>query len=124
MGNLGRRLVDWGFTDVRGVSGGWIGITWIWNIVWFFPLDGVKFGVRALVKMFNNRRSKRVAAPVDMTVTRTQSRHESLYSNRVSFLKRAQRSVGLGNKKVNISNAELQRFSSRQASQSGAALRA
>jgi len=39
--------------------------------------------------------------PVDMTVTRTQSRHESLYSNRVSFLKRAQQSVGLGGKKVN-----------------------
>ncbi|GAA6044423.1 hypothetical protein JCM8097_003064 [Rhodosporidiobolus ruineniae] len=30
---------DWGFTSVRGVSGGWV-----WNIVvWFFPVDCVKF---------------------------------------------------------------------------------
>ena len=42
-----------------------------------------------------------------MTVTRTQSRHESLYSNRVSFLKRAQQSVGLGGKKVNSDSIPL-----------------
>ena len=80
-----------------------------------------------MVKAWNKRRGKGPEAikPVDgVPVTRTQSRHESLYSNRVSFLKRAQRSVGLGNKKVNISQQELQRFSSRQATQSGAALRA
>lgn len=29
---------NWGFTDVQGISGGWIGIVWIWNIIWFFPL--------------------------------------------------------------------------------------
>ncbi|GAA5846885.1 hypothetical protein JCM5353_004843, partial [Sporobolomyces roseus] len=115
---------DWGFTDVKGISGGWIGITWIWNFIWFFPLDFVKFGVRAGVKAYNTRKSKNGPKPVDMSVTRTQSRHESLYSNRVSFLKRAQQSVGLGGKKINMSNAELQRFSSRQATQSGAALRA
>lgn len=148
---------DWGFTQVRGVSGGWIGIVWvrpplpspspprrsrpgltlllflslslslqIWNIVWFFPLDFVKFGVRALVRMYNTRRGKHAQGikPVDgVPITRTQSRHESLYSNRTSFLRRAQNSVGLG-KKVSVSQAELQRFSSHQASASGAALRA
>ncbi|GAA5915572.1 hypothetical protein JCM8208_002435 [Rhodotorula glutinis] len=117
---------DWGFTQVRGISGGWIGIVWIWNIVWFFPLDFVKFGVRALVRMYNTRRGKHAQGikPVDgVPITRTQSRHESLYSNRTSFLRRAQNSVGLG-KKVSVSQAELQRFSSHQASASGAALRA
>ncbi|GAA5982057.1 hypothetical protein JCM11641_004311 [Rhodosporidiobolus odoratus] len=114
---------DWGFTNVRGVSGGWIGIVWVWNIVWFFPLDFVKFGVRAGVGAWNRRRGKNVPVATEgVPMTRTQSRHESLYSNRVSFLKRAQRSVGLG-KKVHVSNAELQRFSSHQASASGAALR-
>ncbi|GAA5946456.1 hypothetical protein JCM3775_003682 [Rhodotorula graminis] len=72
---------DWGFTQVRGVSGGWIGIVWVWNIVWFFPLDFVKFGVRALVRMYNTRRGKHAQGikPVDgVPITRTQSRHESL----------------------------------------------
>lgn len=48
---------DWGFSAVQGISGGWIGICWVWNvrpsfsafrrareltiaqIIWFFPLD-------------------------------------------------------------------------------------
>ncbi|KAJ8291311.1 ATPase 4, plasma membrane-type [Rhodotorula toruloides] len=117
---------NWGFTNVRGVSGGWIGITWIWNIIWFFPLDFVKFGVRAGVRAWNRRRGKTPQAikPVEgVPMTRTQSRHESLYSNRTSFLRRAQRSVGLG-RKVHVSNQDLQRFGSHQASASGAALRA
>ncbi|GAA5993451.1 hypothetical protein JCM10908_002196 [Rhodotorula pacifica] len=116
---------DWGFSNVRGVSGGWIGITWIWNIVWFFPLDFVKFGVRALVGMWNRRRASKSKGikPVDgVPITRTQSRHESLYSNRTSFLRRAQRSVGLG-RKVTVSNADLQRFGSHQATNAGAQLR-
>jgi H+-transporting ATPase len=29
---------DWGFSNVQAISGGWIGIIWVWNIVWFFPL--------------------------------------------------------------------------------------
>ncbi|GAA6055647.1 hypothetical protein JCM3770_003393 [Rhodotorula araucariae] len=117
---------DWGFTSVRGISGGWIGITWIWNIVWFFPLDFVKFGVRAGVRAWNKKRGKHahgIKAVDGVPMTRTQSRHESLYSNRTSFLRRAQRSVGLG-RKVSVSAQELQRFSSHQASASGAALRA
>ncbi|GAA6009891.1 hypothetical protein JCM10207_002147 [Rhodosporidiobolus poonsookiae] len=117
---------DWGYTSVRGVSGGWIGICWVCNIVWFFPLDFVKFGVRALVRAWNKRRGKgpeAIKAVDGVPMTRTQSHHELLYSNRTSFLRRAQRSVGLG-KEVHVSNAELQRFSSHQASASGAALRA
>lgn len=62
--------------------------------------------------------------PVDgVPMTRTQSRHESLYSNRTSFLRRAQRSVGLG-RKVSVTNADLQRFGSHQAASAGAQLRA
>ncbi|GAA5957364.1 hypothetical protein JCM8115_006969 [Rhodotorula mucilaginosa] len=114
---------DWGFSDVQGVSGGWIGIVWIWNIVWFFPLDFVKFGVRALVGMWNRRRQPKPIKNVDgVPMTRTQSRHESLYSNRTSFLRRAQQSVGLG-RKVSVSQADLQRFSSHQATAAGARLR-
>jgi H+-transporting ATPase len=58
-------------------------------------------------------------------MTRTQSRaasiHESLYSNRVSFIKRAARKVGFG-QKLSIKPEELQRFSSIQAQRVGATL--
>ncbi|CAF0837188.1 unnamed protein product [Didymodactylos carnosus] len=30
----------WGFTNIEG-------IVWVWNIIWFFPLDAVKFALRA-----------------------------------------------------------------------------
>lgn len=40
---------NWGFSDVERISGGWIGIVWIWNIVWFFPLG-------MLMQLFRYRR--------------------------------------------------------------------
>ncbi|KAM0787145.1 hypothetical protein ACM66B_006396 [Microbotryomycetes sp. NB124-2] len=118
---------DWGFSAVEGISGGYIGIVWIWNIVWFLPLDFIKFGTRFLIKRWNAYRGKNLPSGIKQVdgegvpLSRTQSRHESLYSNRVSFLKRATQSVGLG-KKVSINQEELRRFGSRQASSSGAAL--
>ena len=74
---------------------------------------------------WNNRRGKGPGMPrkdTQNSLSRTTSRHESLYSNRVGFIKRAQRSVGLGNKHVSISQSELQRFSSHQAAGAGATL--
>ncbi|OAD69055.1 hypothetical protein PHYBLDRAFT_160038 [Phycomyces blakesleeanus NRRL 1555(-)] len=37
---------DWGFTSIEGCGWGWAGIAWIWNFVWFVPLDLVKFTMR------------------------------------------------------------------------------
>ncbi|PPQ97632.1 hypothetical protein CVT26_002539 [Gymnopilus dilepis] len=119
---------DWGFTKIHSISGGWIGIVWVWNIVWFIPLDWIKFAMKAtIIKKLRERHEaqqhKSVASGVPMT--RTQSRaasiHESLYSNRVSFIKRAARKVGFGGK-VSMKPEELQRFSSIQAQRVGATL--
>lgn len=98
-----------------GISGGYIGIVWVWNLVrlfsppsfvlpadlvqiWFFPLDLIKFGMRALITKYNAGRALRAPPAVDdqgVPLARTQSRaasiHESMYGNRVSFIKRAQR---------------------------------
>ncbi|KAM0754842.1 plasma membrane ATPase [Meredithblackwellia eburnea MCA 4105] len=119
---------DWGFSAVKGISGGYIGITWIWNIIWFFPLDLVKFSMRALIKSWNAKRGKGPGTQIKHPLgedgepmSRTTSRHESLYGNRVSFLKKAQGSMGL-EKRVSISGADLQRFSSHQTGAAGAAL--
>jgi H+-transporting ATPase len=38
---------NWPFTSLQGCGWSWAGIVWIWNIVWFFPLDLVKFALRA-----------------------------------------------------------------------------
>jgi len=120
---------DWGFTQIHGISGGWIGIVWVWNILWFIPLDWIKFAMKAtVIKYLRERRAKQAAAAPTVEgvpMTRTQSRaasiHESLYSNRVSFIKRAARKVGFGGK-ISMKPEELQRFSSIQAQRVGATL--
>ncbi|KAK0220191.1 hypothetical protein IW262DRAFT_1555700 [Armillaria fumosa] len=119
---------DWGFTEIHSISGGWIGIVWVWNIVWFFPLDYIKFGMKAtVIKFLRERRARAVAAASHegVPITRTQSRvasiNESLYSNRVSFIKRAARKVGFGGR-ITMKPEELQRFSSIQAQRVGATL--
>ncbi len=62
---------------------------------------------------------------VPQTAMRTQSRaasiHESLYSNRVSFIRRAARKAGLG-AKVSVKPEELKRFASIQAQRTSATL--
>ncbi|KIJ99862.1 hypothetical protein K443DRAFT_679618 [Laccaria amethystina LaAM-08-1] len=117
-----------GFTKIKAISGGWIGIVWIWNIIWFIPLDWVKFGMKAtVIKAIRKRRERIVqeTAATGVPLTRTQSRaasiHESLYSNRVSFIKRAARKVGFGGK-ISMKPEELQRFSSIQAQRVGQTL--
>jgi H+-transporting ATPase len=104
---------NWGFTDVHSISGGWIGIVWIWNIIWYFPLDLVKFFLKRTIIAYLQKRKARKAAPaiVDENgerLQRTASRHESLYSNRTSFLGRAANRLK-GGTKVSMSKNELQR---------------
>ncbi|PPQ88780.1 hypothetical protein CVT25_010466 [Psilocybe cyanescens] len=119
---------DWGFTKIKAISGGWIGIVWVWNIVWFIPLDWIKFAMKAtVIKRLRQRHEAKAVqdAATGVPMTRTQSRaasiHESLYSNRVSFIKRAARKVGFG-QKISMKPEELQRFSSIQAQRVGATL--
>jgi H+-transporting ATPase len=33
---------NWGFTNIEGCGWHWAGIAWIWNFVWFMPLDLLK----------------------------------------------------------------------------------
>lgn len=117
---------NWGFTNVRAISGGWIGIVWVWNIVWYFPMDLVKYALKFTIIAYLQKRKAAQAPPalVDESgerLSRTASRHESLYSNRANFISRAANRLK-GGQKVNMSKNELSRFSSIQAQQSGAAL--
>lgn len=84
--------------------------------------------MKATVIKAIRKRHERIAqeeAATGVPLTRTQSRaasiHESLYSNRVSFIKRAARKVGFGGK-ISMKPEELQRFSSIQAQRVGQTL--
>lgn len=83
-----------------------------------------------VIKYLRERHEREIAMQANtgitgVPLTRTQSRvasiHESLYSNRVSFIKRAARKVGFG-AKVHVKPEELQRFSSIQAQRVGQTL--
>ena len=59
--------------------------------------------------------------PITRVPSRVASIHESLYSNRTSFIQRAARKVGLGGK-VHMKQEELKRFSTVQAQSAGSTL--
>jgi H+-transporting ATPase len=60
-------------------------------------------------------------APLTRVPSRAASIHESLYSNRTSFIQRAARKVGFGSA-VHIRPDELQRFGTLQAQRAGVTL--
>ena len=101
------------------------------DIVWFFPLDLIKFAMKATIIKYlrarhdaavaREQQSKETGVPMTRTTSRAASIHESLYSNRVSFIRRAARKVGFG-QKISMKPEELQRFSLIQAARTGSVL--
>ncbi|MCO5557996.1 hypothetical protein L7F22_011570 [Adiantum nelumboides] len=37
---------NWGFAAIKGVGWGWAGIIWLYNLIFYFPLDIIKFIIR------------------------------------------------------------------------------
>ena len=82
-----------------------------------------------VIKRLESRRlvlaQQAIAAGAPLPLARVPSRvasiHESLYSNRTSFIQRAARKVGFGGK-VHMRAEELRRFSSVQTQQTGLTL--
>ncbi|XP_020396587.1 plasma membrane ATPase 2 isoform X3 [Zea mays] len=37
---------NWAFTAIKGIGWGWAGVIWLYNIVFYFPLDIIKFLIR------------------------------------------------------------------------------
>ncbi|KAF1876145.1 hypothetical protein Lal_00006776 [Lupinus albus] len=52
---------NWGFAKVKGIGWGWAGVIWLYSIVFYFPLDIMKFAIRyilsgkAWVNMLENK---------------------------------------------------------------------
>jgi H+-transporting ATPase len=42
---------DWGFTSINGIGWGWAGIVWLYNFVFYFPLDIIKFLIRYALRL-------------------------------------------------------------------------
>jgi H+-transporting ATPase len=101
------------------------------NMVWFIPLDVVKFAMNATVIKYLRRRKEaarmagiRGAGETGDAITEAQSSkesmYESLYSNRTSFIRQAVSKGGLG-QKVRVKE-ELRRISTIQAHHTGQTL--
>ncbi|KAJ7525554.1 hypothetical protein O6H91_17G056500 [Diphasiastrum complanatum] len=37
---------NWGFATMNGIGWGWAGVIWLWSVVFYLPLDLIKFAVR------------------------------------------------------------------------------
>ncbi|CAL0325928.1 unnamed protein product [Lupinus luteus] len=37
---------DWGFAKMKGIGWGWAGVIWLYSIIFYFPLDVIKFIIR------------------------------------------------------------------------------
>ncbi|XP_044479196.1 plasma membrane ATPase 4-like isoform X1 [Mangifera indica] len=40
---------NWGFARIRGAGWGWAGVVWIYSIIFYIPLDFMKFAIRYLL---------------------------------------------------------------------------
>ncbi|GLT28595.1 hypothetical protein SLA2020_035150 [Shorea laevis] len=47
---------DWGFAKIKGVGWGWAGVVWLYSIIFYIPLDFIKFAIRYVLsgKAWNN----------------------------------------------------------------------
>ncbi|KAG0741849.1 hypothetical protein G6F62_007343 [Rhizopus arrhizus] len=113
---------DWGFTELKGCGWNWAGIAWIWNIIWFLPMDLIKFAMRFFFEPKNDLKNSK-------TPMAGQSRRASAlsgtssaryYANRTRSLKSLERSQNFGKKllggkkKMSMDAKEMRRFSSVQ----------
>jgi hypothetical protein len=39
----------WGFANIRGIGWGWAGVIWLYSLVFYMPLDIIKFATRYIL---------------------------------------------------------------------------
>ncbi|OAV95125.1 H+-transporting ATPase [Puccinia triticina 1-1 BBBD Race 1] len=112
------------FSAVQAIPVSWVVVAWVWNLVWFLPMDLIKFATRAVLKKYRSRQVK--LAVTELTPAARQSTTGSLYNNRMSFIQRAEQSQSLRRSvhgQVRTNERDLRRFSSAQVITTGAALK-
>lgn len=58
---------NWGFAKIKGIGWGWAGVIWLYSIIFYFPLDVIKFFVRYALsgKAWNNLYDNKVLSIPD-----------------------------------------------------------
>ncbi|RCH96038.1 plasma membrane H+-ATPase, partial [Rhizopus stolonifer] len=106
---------NWGFTQIEGCGWTLAGIVWIWNIVWFAPLDLIKFAVQSYFRpkrhLMTENCSRRPSSTGSGRYYRNRTQSLRFLSRPRNFGKRI---LGL-NKKI-MEPHEMKRFSSIQTS--------
>ncbi|ORZ25401.1 hypothetical protein BCR42DRAFT_7216 [Absidia repens] len=125
---------NWEFTLVRGCGWKWAAIVWVWNVIWFLPMDLIKFSMRHFFEPTGNTlqenhvplaggHSRRASA-----ISATSSAR--YYANRTRSLKSLERPQNFGkrllgmNKRMSTDAKEMRRFSSIQTNQAAQMLNA
>ncbi|XP_050219760.1 plasma membrane ATPase 4-like isoform X1 [Mercurialis annua] len=54
---------NWGFAEIKGIGWGWAGVIWLYSIVFYFPLDILKFAIRYILsgRAWNNLLNNKTA---------------------------------------------------------------
>jgi H+-transporting ATPase len=120
---------DWGFTKIYGCGWSWAGIVWIWNFVWFVPLDFIKFAMQYIYEpkntlVDNKPQAKETGSRRASAMSGTSSAR--YYANRTRSLRSMERPQNFGQKllgkKMSSDPKEMRRFSSAQTSQAAQVL--
>lgn len=113
---------DWGFTKIYRCGWAWAGIAWVWNFIWFAPLDLIKFAMQRIFK-------PKLIAPLPDHASGGRSRRSSMmsnsnsaryYANRTQSLRALEQPRNFGKrilgleKKMSMEPNEMRRFSSAQ----------
>ncbi|KAI9299886.1 hypothetical protein BJ944DRAFT_258024 [Cunninghamella echinulata] len=125
---------NWEFTLVRGCGWTWAGIVWLWNLIWFLPMDLIKFGMRRLFEPANSLQENKTPLPGyahsrrASAISATSSAR--YYANRTRSLRSLERPQNFGkkllgmNKRMSTDVKEMRRFSSIQTSHAAQMLNA
>jgi H+-transporting ATPase len=121
---------NWGFTQIQGCGWGWAGVAWIWNFVWFAPLDLLKFGMQYFFKPKQSHDPEEVKAAASRRASALSGTSSArYYANRTRSLKSMERPQNFAHKLLGKSGKrmdpkEMRRLSSVQASHAGRVLSA
>ncbi|KAJ1654732.1 hypothetical protein IWQ61_005389 [Dispira simplex] len=56
---------NWGFTHILGCGWHWAGITWVYNMIWYVPMDFIKFAIRFCIDRYIARQTARHLAAAE-----------------------------------------------------------
>lgn len=71
----------WGFAEIKGCGWGWAGVIWLYSIVFYVPLDFMKFAIRYILsgKAWLNLLENKVYLYMHDGLTNTHT-HTHIYS--------------------------------------------